>query len=205
MYISYDGQRLYLRNWEYNSARIMRELVKIIENNGGEVKPSVCNRFAMVSNRTLDHAIMETREKLEKYERLEAGGNSNPARVEAIKKMRDDLERWEAFDNAPFRADHIGYIRFMLDGFEYYYQHDENPFFDFHFTKMPIAKTEEERRENNRSYYAENDKKEWLWDCFFSLTCSEEDVKEAAYMILNMLQLANPSRRAPIATSRRRY
>lgn len=201
MYISYDGQRLYLRNWEYNSARILRELVKIIENNGGEVKPSVCNRFALVSNRTLEYAIMETREKLEKYERLEAGGKSNPARVEAIKKMRDDLERWESFDNTPFRADHLGYIRFTLNRYEYVYNHDDNPFFDFHFTKSPILDKWEERCH----YYSQTGKKEWLYDCFFSLTCSEEDVREAANMIFNMLMLAPVSLKAPATRSRRRY
>lgn len=205
MYITHDGQNLYLNNWGYNSARIFRALASIIENNGGEVLPSVCNRYAMVQNRTLHYTIIETREKLEKYERIEAAGSHNPARVEAIKKMRDDLERWEGFDNTPFRADHLEYIRFRLDGFEYYYQHDENPFFDFHYTKTPVPASEEERRKQNQSYYAFDDKKEWLWDCFFSLTCSADDVKEAANMIFNMLLSSPLSKRAPISTCRRRY
>lgn len=191
MYISYDGQRLYLNNWGYNSARILRELVKIIENNGGEVKPSICNRYAMVSNRAIDHAIMETRERLEKYERLEAGGNRNPDCVEAIKKMRDDLECWEVFDNTPFRADHLGYIHFVLNGIQYVYNHDDNPFFDFHFNKMPILKSPED----HYNYCYQVDKKEWMFDCLFSLTCSHENIVEIANNIFNMLLSAPMSKR----------
>jgi hypothetical protein len=31
------------------------------------------------------------------------------------------------------------------------------------------------------------DKKEWLFDCFFSWNCSDADIKEAANLIFNML------------------
>ena len=38
--ITKDGTRLYLTAWEYNAARIITELAKVIENHGGRVKPT---------------------------------------------------------------------------------------------------------------------------------------------------------------------
>lgn len=35
-----DGERLYLRTWEYNAARIITELAKIVKNHDGRVKPT---------------------------------------------------------------------------------------------------------------------------------------------------------------------
>ncbi len=44
-----DGERLYLRAWEYNAARIISELAKIVENHRGRVKPT---NTAIISDRS---------------------------------------------------------------------------------------------------------------------------------------------------------
>lgn len=44
-----DGERLYLRAWEYNASRILTELAKIVTNNGGRVKPT---NTAIISDRS---------------------------------------------------------------------------------------------------------------------------------------------------------
>jgi len=44
-----DGERLYLRTWEYNASRILTELAKIVTNNGGKVKPT---NTAIISDRS---------------------------------------------------------------------------------------------------------------------------------------------------------
>ena len=44
-----DGTRLYLNSWEYNAARIMTELAKIVKNHGGRVKPT---HTAIISDRS---------------------------------------------------------------------------------------------------------------------------------------------------------
>ena len=43
-----DGTRLYLKTWEYNAARIMTELAKIVKNHDGRVKPT---HTAIISDR----------------------------------------------------------------------------------------------------------------------------------------------------------
>jgi hypothetical protein len=44
-----EGERLYLRAWEYNAARIITELANIVENHGGRVKPT---NAAIISDRS---------------------------------------------------------------------------------------------------------------------------------------------------------
>lgn len=44
-----DGERLYLRAWEFNAARIISELASIVKNHGGRVKPT---NTAIISDRS---------------------------------------------------------------------------------------------------------------------------------------------------------
>lgn len=46
-----DGERLYLKTWEYHAARIITELARIVENHGGRVKPT-CT--AIISDRNAE-------------------------------------------------------------------------------------------------------------------------------------------------------
>lgn len=46
-----DGERLYLRAWEYNVARIITELANIVKSHGGRVKPT---HTAIISNRSTE-------------------------------------------------------------------------------------------------------------------------------------------------------
>ena len=41
MFIFKEGQRVYLTAWEYNTARMLGKLAEIVEQKGGEVKPSI--------------------------------------------------------------------------------------------------------------------------------------------------------------------
>lgn len=45
-----DDTRLYLKTWEYNAARIITELARIVNNHGGRVKPT---HTAIVSDRSV--------------------------------------------------------------------------------------------------------------------------------------------------------
>jgi len=49
--VTKDGERLYLRTWEYNAARIITELANIVNNNGGRVKPT---HKAIISDRNAE-------------------------------------------------------------------------------------------------------------------------------------------------------
>ena len=61
-----DGERLYLTNWEYNMARVISEMARLIQDRGGR-----CKRlpYAMVTNRTNYNKAIELKSNLELYER----------------------------------------------------------------------------------------------------------------------------------------
>ena len=52
MYISYEGQRLYLAPWNYNAARVYKELERLIIEKGGRVKPA--GKTALITCRNGD-------------------------------------------------------------------------------------------------------------------------------------------------------
>lgn len=132
-----DGERLYLRAWEYNAARIITELANIVNNHGGRVKPT---NTAIISDRS---ATEETE---------------------------------------PITVTHTTHISFILDETYYYYQVNDNPFFEFYYSKTPIK-----NGKYSKDAGLEFDKKEWLFDCFFKSNCRQPDIVKAANFIFNML------------------
>ena len=181
-------ERRYLTTWKYNAALILEELETIVKNNGGAICSTWQGKNApvwlttrksfLITNRTLDGAKRETEERIEKLKKLK--------REEAAAGFIKQLEEYNKINNVP-RLSYYGnylYICFVLDGYYYYFSMDENPFFDFHFAKMKI----EEENKIKRFYYCFDDKKEWLFDCFFRVNCSSEDRREAANLIFNKLQ-----------------
>lgn len=175
-------QKRYLSNWNYNAARIFDNLEKIVHDNGGVLVSDWAwkrerEKFLIV-RRGLRAAIQEKREFLEKLEKL-----NRPA----AGTVRAELERLEAIDDAPHETYYgdYRYIQFILNGTYYYYSTDSNPFFPFHYCKAAAP-----GNVVDRNTYHYEDKKEWLYDCFFSWDCSEADRIEAANMIFNMLMNA---------------
>ena len=132
-----DGERLYLRAWEYNAARIISELANIVKNHGGRVKPT---NTAIISDRSADEK------------------------------------------SDPINVTHTSYISFVLDGIYHYYQVNDNPFSDIYYFKTPIR-----NGKYSRDAGLEEDKKKWLYDCFFGSNCGQQDIIEAANLIFNML------------------
>ena len=185
MIVTKENQRLYLTAWNYNAARIVSELAKIVENNGGRYKPT---NAAIISDRRLTDILSEYEEKITLYKSIVSDGRGNDRTIEAINRMENEIDRLKKINNEPIRVTHTTYISFILDGLYYYYQVDDNPFFDFYYSKTPVK-----NGRRSRDAVLEKDKKKWLFDCFFSSGCPEADVKEAANIIFNMLVSAENS------------
>lgn len=154
-------EKLYLNSWSYNAARILSALAVIVENNGGEIQYSSYDKTYELTNRSIDNMILE-------------------------KENAEILEKYGAEANDPIICTHKSYIKFVYNNDYYYYDVDDNPFFDFHFQKYPI---ENGKYDANR--YGIEDKKEWLFDCFFKCGCSDADITEAANLIFNTLVKSN--------------
>lgn len=178
-----NENKRYLNNWNYNAALILNELETIVKNNGG----CLCSQYNIapknytIVNRTLNEKIKECESKVASLRRL--------SKPEILRKYETELEELTRINNEPITT-HYGdylYISFALNNTYYYLQFDSNPFFEFYFTKSRI---DEDGQININSYGSEL-KKDWLYDCFFSFKCSNEDRREAANLIYNMLLQAN--------------
>ena len=155
MFIFKEGQRAYLTAWEFNTCRMLGELAKIVENNGGKVAqyPHV-----MATNRQY------------------------------------------APDAEPVRIYGRGYIRFNLDGVQYYWQIDDNPFFEHYYTKVQIINEKIPR--SNQVYLDEFPRKSWMFDCLFQMAC-DADILEIAELVYNELLKAPYSKVEPERETRR--
>lgn len=178
MIVTQENQRLYPATWEYNAARIITELAKIVEDHGGRVK---YGRAALISNRSISGAIFEKEQRAEKLKELNAE-NKKDIRTAAIRALETELNELKQINNEPRRVTHTSYIQFIFENNYYYFSVDSNPFFPFHYTKTPVK-----NGEYSRDACGEEDKKEWFYDCFLSWGCSESDIKEGANLIFNML------------------
>ena len=176
-------ERRYLTSWKYNAALILDELEAIVLNNGGAIVSTwqKTRKEYAITNRSITGAI---REQLDRVERLEKHN-----RVEAAIAAREKLDELQSLPNEPHITPYgdFTYICFALNGFYYYYSLDDNPFFDFHYSKTPII-----NGEINKSHYCRNDPKTWFYDCLWSWKCSRDDIQTAANSIFNMLQKATP-------------
>ena len=112
MIVTKENEKLYLNNWNYNTALIISRLAQVVENNGGRVKP---HKTALIKSRTHDKRIQDERNKEKRL---------------ALSKISNDF----------VPVTHTNYITFVFDGVHYYYQIDDNPFFEFGYIKSPIEK-----------------------------------------------------------------
>lgn len=185
MLVFKENERLYLKSWNYNAACIVSELAKIVINNGGRVKPTY---HAIISNRTIDSAIKDYLFKLERLTNIINEGHGTEKTKIAIEYVKKELEDMEAINNDPITVSHTSYISFTLNGYYYYYQVDDNPFFEFHYIKTPIS-----NNKCSRDAALVEEKKDWLEDCFLKINCSKDDIIKAASQIFNMLVSADQS------------
>lgn len=114
------------------------------------------------------------------------GGRVKPLNHAIIQNRDYSPEERESTEIA---VTHTSYIAFVLDGFYYYYQVDDNPFFPFYFSKRPVI-----NGKYSRCACLDNEPKNWVFDCFFMKSCCNADITEAAYLIFNMLCNAAPSK-----------
>lgn len=135
-----DGERLYLTNWEYNIARVISELARLIQGRGGR-----CKRlpYAMVTNLNNYNKAIELKNNLELYER-NVKLFKDPEKIEklerAIEKTRREYEQAKsvADNEKPVKVEYTSYIDFVLNDTRYYFQVDNNPFFPVLASKTPV-------------------------------------------------------------------
>lgn len=183
MYVTKDGQMLHLTNWNYNALLIMKELARVVTEHGGRVKPA---RTAMITNRSITESILEYTRKIQNLRFASNRDGRSEARDNRIAEYEQKIAHLESINNDPVVAWGESWIRFVVDGTMYYYSFDDNPFFPFHFVKTPLI----DNLQYSIDAYSQEDKKDWLYDCYIISGCTENDHAEAARHIFDMLMKA---------------
>lgn len=171
-------QTLYFTSWNYNAARILQRLEKLITDNGGVIASTyehAFNTLYTLHNRTLSGAIREQAERVKRLEELKRDASA----------ARQKLQEYENIKCPPIKTRFTTWIGFILDNVYYNVSFSDNPFFPFHLQKIKI---------NDLSYtgdfYLEELQKEWLFDCLFSFECTDDEIKEITNILFNQLQAA---------------
>lgn len=176
-----ENERLYLRSWAYNAARILTALDCLVVERGGRVKQYYT---AIISNCSLTSAAHETEEMIAKIESLPL----NETRAKALSHYKQELHELKTIPNEPIAVKHLTSIKFVLGDCYYLYELDDNPFFNPFYIKTPVK---------NGTYSAdvvgETVPADWLDDCYLKWNCSYSDIQSAANKILAMLLSARPS------------
>lgn len=205
MFVSRENERLYLTSWEYNAARVLARLEKIVSDDGGAVIVRDYNRYALISDRTLTACVKDAAEKVESIRlsldmHADNDDGKNDSRRAVLAERLAKLEHYQSIDNTPIRCRWFTYISFVLDGVYYSVSLDDNFLFPFNYQKIKLDSDNSYRGD----FYAEQFNKEWIFDSLLRCGCSEDDIKEAANMIYNSLLKGKFSGRCPAARERRR-
>ena len=189
MIVMRDGERLYPSSWVYNSSRILSRLAILIENAGGNVKPL---HTAIISNRKNLDKIMDLQERIENWKQFtEKKPEYRETAQKAIKNAEKEITELQQAEQEPITVTHTTYLIATLDGKYIHVSFDDNPFFPFHLMKTPIRKN---GTEYSKDAAMGEIKKDFLYDCFITGSAAEEDIKEAAALILNLIQAAPDSK-----------
>lgn len=182
---STEIKKLYLCSWTYNAALILTELDKIIKNNGGKIvstwrttkRPEI-----LITNRNLTTAIQDASARVN---RVILHKSVDPA------PFINELKQLESINNNFILTCHGDYLytSFILNGCYYNYNMNDNPFFEFYYTKTSVING----NKIINTCYSLNDKKLWWKDIFYSYKCTHEQRRAAALDIFNMLLSSSTS------------
>lgn len=188
MIVYQDNQRLYLSSWEYNAARILSRLAILIDNNGGSVKPL---HSAIISNRSIYDKIQKKKEESENWIKFSKNHPEHREKAErAAARIQEEITETEKAIEDPITVTHTSYIVFTLDGIYYYLSLNDNPFMEFHYIKTAIRPG----NKYSKDAAAEDFTKDWLFDCYLTGSANNEEIKEAAALIYNAIELAPESK-----------
>lgn len=108
---------------------------------------------------------------------------NNGGKVKPFRHVLANNRTYEP-DAEPVQIYGQGYISFVYDGDLYNFSVQDNPYFEHCYTKLRIRDGKVPR--GNQVYMAEIDRKAWMFDCLFRVTC-DADVREIAELLFNEL------------------
>lgn len=184
-------KKLYLKGWEYNSYLIINELAKKVLKDGGYIVSDW--EFEKRKFEIVNRSILEVVEENKRI--LNGKTEEEIAKSEYATKIKKQLDELIKFDNKPKQVYFKNYLGFVLDGFYYYLQLDENPFFDDLFLKESCI-TNSDCFITYYQYYMEELKKDYFISDSFYKVLSEKQTEEIATRLFNQLLNSEESKKA---------
>lgn len=187
MFVTKDGDRLYLGNFEYNLARILTELRDLVTLMGGHVAP---HKEALVTNRAVQETRMKLKSKIEALEKRNEVSGPDDVRSARILDLYGEMAELPSTDTDPIRVVGQSWIKFTLDGWLYDLNFDENPFFRHYYSKRKL----DDAGRYATNAYVESFVRSWMGDELLSWNYSRQECGVAALRILEALRTSKPSR-----------
>lgn len=171
-------KKLYLKNWEFNSYRIINEIRKEIEKKGGVLVDNFPHILKREKIKIYDRTFLEAEQK------TESNLASNPNLLEYNKKYFSHY--YEALEKNYKKVkivENTSYLHFYFEGFIYYIQIDSNPFFNHYIQKEKAEKVNDEYI-TKYSYYLENLDVGFLPTCEF---LTDAEIKKHSKKLLEII------------------
>ena len=189
-------KKLYLSQWDYNKSLIFEELKKMVLNNGGLMVSDWQKKQekTKIYNRTIKYKIESKQQHVEFLEtRKEEMTKEQKQNINNVidNYLKEIITLEKQYKKTTRIITNNGYLQFVLNGFLYYIQFDDNPFFDFYYTKQPIN---DDLTIKDNTIYFEKLPKEELFIKDYYLNYTKKNLKDTAKNIYNFLVNAKNSR-----------
>ena len=190
-------KKLYLTQWCYNYYLIINEIKKEVLKNGGFIVSDWRTEPEKIKiyNRTLNEDIIKL-EKLDEIRQKHTAAEieelaKNNGYLKGLLNFEEDLKKYDYKKNNGVILTTSSYLHFIINNSLYYIQFNDNPFFDWYYTKEPINGLTATKEYN---YYMDILNKE-IYDAgsYYELL-SKKDIKRIAHNYYNYLLTANYSK-----------
>lgn len=175
-----NRKTLYLDNVGFNNALVINALAKVIISRGGYVQKPKYNTYTFYRRHVLEE-IEKTRETIERVK------NNNPANISYISKREKELKKLLRFSKS-YKCNYSNYLTFIFEGNVYYFQMEDNPFFENHYSKIPFSGFD---NVVDKNYYLDSFN---IWECFekanfdiFSFYMARKNAEKLAIIIFETL------------------
>lgn len=191
----------YLKRNEFNNARIIKEIEKLILKKGGKIVTDfyadLRNDYFLIDRTTQDN-IIKLKSDIEKMnKRLENNKKLEKEQIKNIKSYKKECEnKLQLLENSKYKEieiknSNLSYINFELNNYIYHIELKENSFFNSYFIKEKTTFYKNEYIVENSHYTTEFNNFDYFPEIFDIL--DDKTIKNYAENLLELLENSKES------------
>lgn len=189
-------EKRYFSSSLYNMTRVVNKLAELVEQEGGEVERHA--KDYTIYTRGYDERIYRLQDQIERIEKgyIESD-KTDDVRKTAIERLTKELKALEQDKaDAPVIETRFVtltcdlWIRFVIDGYIYEIDFEDNPFFPDHYCKVPVGE------KNSKKYYRDKiecEDKFYYPDDMFEPVAKDDTIDASAKCLLKYLKTRKTS------------